>query len=138
MNFQIDERLANDTVELGDFSLCKVLLMNEVRYPWLILVPKVEGLRELMELSEQQMQLFCAESKLVQVFLKNVLNADKLNVAALGNMVPQLHIHHIARFTNDEAWPAPVWGKFPPQPYEKAQLSAITSSFEKFIGEQAQ
>lgn len=111
--FALHPQLAADTVTVGDWPLCRVLLMNESRYPWLILVPRRAGLRELYELNAPDRQQFFAESCLLAQTLQAQTRADKINIAALGNMVPQLHIHHLARFRDDDAWPAPVWGKHP-------------------------
>lgn len=97
--------------------LCRVLLMNNSNYPWLILVPRREGVREIFELTEADQQQLLRESSQVSQALVKLVNPDKINIAALGNMVPQLHIHHIARFRNDPAWPAPVWGHSEAAPY---------------------
>lgn len=136
MNFKLHSRLEQDCIFICDLQLCRVLLMNESRYPWFILVPMVENLRELMELSELESKLYWQESTLLQSFLKSPLGAEKLNVAALGNMVPQLHIHHIGRFKNDAAWPAPVWGRFPPEMYTEVSINEIKNKLLRYIGEQ--
>ncbi|MFD2180092.1 HIT domain-containing protein [Veronia pacifica] len=110
MTFALHSRLEQDTTVIGDFPLCRVLLSKEDIGPWLILVPKIDNLREIHHLPhEQQIQLI-SESSAVASILESSTNADKINIGALGNMVPQLHIHHIARFKNDIAWPGPVWG----------------------------
>lgn len=109
--FTLDPRLQQDTLFITEFSLCRVLLMNDARYPWVILVPKITGLTETFQLDETQQHQLMVESNFVAYTLKQVIQADKMNVAALGNVVSQLHIHHVARFIHDEAWPAPVWGK---------------------------
>lgn len=110
-DFQLDERLAADTLAVGEWPLCRVLLMNDSRYPWLILVPRRGGLAELIELPEADRAQASVEMDRAARALKELTGCDKLNVAALGNMVRQLHIHVIARFEGDPAWPAPVWGK---------------------------
>ncbi|KZN59913.1 HIT domain-containing protein [Pseudoalteromonas luteoviolacea] len=122
MAFELAPELQRDCIELATWPLCKVLLMNDSQYPWFILVPKVEGLREIIDLDAQQQLQFWQESKQLSELLMSVFEPDKLNVAALGNMVPQLHVHHIARYANDAAWPKPVWGVNPAQPYTEAQL----------------
>ncbi|KZN42689.1 HIT domain-containing protein [Pseudoalteromonas luteoviolacea] len=122
MAFELAPELQRDCIELATWPLCKVLLMNDCQYPWFILVPQVEGLREIIDLDAQQQLLFWQESKQLSELLMSVFEPDKLNVAALGNMVPQLHVHHIARYVNDAAWPKPVWGVNPAQPYTEAQL----------------
>ncbi len=123
MNFELHPQLAADTILVGDFPLCRLLLMNDRQYPWTILVPRRAGLREIYELHESDQLRFWRESAQLSQTLMRAFGGDKLNVAALGNMVPQLHIHHIVRFKADPAWPAPVWGKHPAQPYESAALS---------------
>ncbi|CZF77582.1 MULTISPECIES: HIT domain-containing protein [Grimontia] len=110
MPFELHPRLDADTTWLGDLPLCRVLLSKEDIGPWLILVPKVEGIREIHHLTESEQQQFIKESSLVAEKLESHSNPDKLNIGALGNMVPQLHVHHIARFQTDIAWPGPVWG----------------------------
>lgn len=121
MKFALHPRLAADCQVLGDFPLCRLLLMNDTQYPWFILVPRRENLREIYELSDvDQLQLLRESSQLSRALMQT-FKGDKLNIAALGNQVPQLHLHHIVRFHNDPAWPAPVWGKFPATPYTDAQ-----------------
>lgn len=109
--FQLHPQLANDTLVVGRFDLCLALLMNDANYPWVILVPRRDGLREIFELSGDEQTQFTGESSFVAKSMARHFHADKMNIAALGNVVPQLHIHHIARYTTDPAWPAPVWGK---------------------------
>lgn len=108
--FELHERLEADTVELLDLPLCRVLLMKDARYPWVILVPRQNGLKELHELSEGDGQLLWQEIKATSKLMEGSFDCDKVNVGALGNMVPQLHIHVIARTIGDAAWPGPVWG----------------------------
>lgn len=119
--FILHEQLAKDGWVVGDFPLCRVLMMDDSQYPWLILVPRQAGLRELYELDWEQQQQYLRESNCCCQLLVEHFFAEKLNVAALGNMVPQLHIHHIARCVADPAWPRPVWGALPPQPYTEVQ-----------------
>jgi len=115
-------QLKHDCVVLGKLSLCAVLLMPDAHYPWLILVPQREHITEIHELDEADQQQLMRESCVVSQILKNSFDADKINVAALGNMVPQLHVHHIARYHHDAAWPAPVWGARPAKPYSAEAL----------------
>jgi diadenosine tetraphosphate (Ap4A) HIT family hydrolase len=123
--FVLDPRLVQDTVALGDFPLCRLLLSNDSNYPWFILVPRRPDISEVFQLdAADQTQLWHETSSLAQL-LSASFNADKLNVAALGNVVSQLHMHVIVRFREDAAWPAPVWGKHPAQPYTAEQLSAV-------------
>jgi diadenosine tetraphosphate (Ap4A) HIT family hydrolase len=120
--FTLHPRLAADTLLLGHLPLCACLLMNDMHYPWLILVPQRENLREIFELSPADQQQLIRESSWVSERLSTHFKADKINIGALGNMVAQLHIHHIARYENDAAWPGPVWGKHPTQPYSADNL----------------
>ena len=113
--FEMDARLEADTFPVAQWPLCDVRLMNDAQYPWLILVPRVVGARELYDLSDAQRRQLDLESILLSRTLMAVFKGDKLNVAALGNVVGQLHIHHVVRFESDPSWPAPVWGKLPPQ-----------------------
>lgn len=110
MSFQLHQQLAKDTLCLGYFPLCQVLLHKEEAVPWIILVPQRDQARELYQLSLTDQQAFLAESAQINQVLTELYHPDKLNLAALGNQVPQLHIHHIARFKHDIAWPAPIWG----------------------------
>lgn len=99
--------------------------MNDSQYPWLILVPRRPDLRELYQLDEADLQQFMRESCWLGRQLMAEFGGEKLNVAALGNQVPQLHVHHVVRFREDAAWPAPIWGKRPPQPYTPQALATI-------------
>lgn len=135
--FTLDPRLQQDTLHIAEFSLCKVLLMNDARYPWVILVPKITGLTEIFQLDMAGQQQLMVESNFVASKLKEVIQADKMNVAALGNVVSQLHIHHVARFIQDDTWPAPVWGKGEAIAYTQAESDAVIallrSEFSSFI-----
>ncbi|PHS27454.1 MAG: HIT family protein [Methylophaga sp.] len=123
--FKLDPRLDQDTIAIGNFSLCKVLLMNDARYPWVILVPRLTGLTEVFQLNDPQQLQLMKESNFVAEKLKQWAQADKMNVAALGNVVSQLHIHHVVRFSGDETWPAPVWGKGQAVQYTEAERDAV-------------
>ena len=109
MAFSLHEKLAADCVTLGDSALCTVLLMRDDRFPWIILVPRVGGLRDLHDLPGDRVPTLFEEISAVSRALIGEFGAEKINVAALGNQVPQLHIHVIGRFTHDVAWPGPVW-----------------------------
>jgi diadenosine tetraphosphate (Ap4A) HIT family hydrolase len=123
--FILDPRLDADTMELGRFALSRVLLMNDARYPWLILVPQKPDLAEIIDLPwPDQMQLMREIAGASQA-LKALFNPDKLNVGALGNRVRQLHVHVLARFVSDAAWPGPVWGVGQAQPYPP-HMSGVT------------
>lgn len=120
--FELHDQLKADCLEVGDLPLCKLLLLNDSNYPWLILVPRKEGVREIIELNDEEQLLLLGESNAVSKMLTECFSAEKLNIAALGNMVPQLHIHHIARYQNDASWPKPVWGAVQSKPYNNNQL----------------
>lgn len=123
--FELDPRLKNDTIELGDWALCKVLLMNDAQYPWIILVPRLAGVVELFDLNAADQHQLLMESMQLASLMKREFNAHKMNVANLGNVVSQLHIHHVARFANDAAWPKPVWGLLPAKPYDQANADLL-------------
>ena len=123
--FKLHTVLQRDCFVLGHFDLCQLLLMNDKNYPWFILVPRINDIQELFQLSDNAQQQLISESSDFSRTIHRLFTADKLNIAALGNVVPQLHIHHIVRFRDDPAWPAPVWGSVPTVPYkenEKRQL----------------
>ncbi|MDH4275629.1 MAG: HIT family protein [Gammaproteobacteria bacterium] len=121
--FTLHAQLAQDTYVVGRFELCQVLLMDDRLYPWVILVPQRANIREVYELSPQEQSILIQESSFLAQQMALKFSADKLNIATLGNIVPQLHLHHIVRFRNDAAWPTPVWGKHPRLPYS-AQAAA--------------
>jgi diadenosine tetraphosphate (Ap4A) HIT family hydrolase len=123
--FTLDPRLQNDTLLLGHFPLSLLLLMNDRSYPWLILVPQRPDIREIYELSLLDRQQLLSESCLLGETLTALFRPDKLNVAALGNVVPQLHLHHVVRYRSDPAWPAPVWGRAPAVAYRPEQVAAL-------------
>ncbi|MCV2883771.1 HIT family protein [Aestuariibacter sp. AA17] len=133
--FTLHPQLVQDTTEVCELPLCKVLLSNDANYPWIILVPKRENVSEIIELSDSDQQQLWAESAHVSKVLQQLFDADKLNIAALGNLVPQLHVHHIVRRKNDIAWPNPVWGFAPAKAYElderNARLAALKQALLK-------
>jgi len=120
--FSLHPQLAQDTFFVGDFPLSTCRLMNDMQFPWLILIPRVPGITELYELSQADQEQFLRESSWLSSQLARVFRADKMNVAALGNMVAQLHFHHVVRYQNDVAWPKPVWGT-PAVPYSNEVLA---------------
>lgn len=132
--FELHPGLAADCAQIGDLPLCRVLLMRDANYPWLILVPRRPGLRELHQLTESDLARFWHESARVGRSLMDHFGADKLNVAALGNVVEQLHVHHIVRYENDRAWPRPVWGVAPAEPYGEAQLDGLCRKLRALLG----
>lgn len=117
MPFPLDPRLEADTHPLAELGLSRLLLMDDARFPWLILVPRIAGARELLDLDAADRATLLDEVTGVSRALESRLRPDKLNVAALGNVVPQLHVHVIARFATDAAWPNPVWGHGEREPY---------------------
>jgi diadenosine tetraphosphate (Ap4A) HIT family hydrolase len=123
--FELHPRLARDCIPLGRFPLCRLLLMNESRYPWFILVPERPGIGEIHQLSEPDRVRLLAESCELSRALAAAFGAHKLNIAAIGNLVPQLHLHHVVRYRDDPAWPSPVWGRGEPLPYAEAQVAAV-------------
>jgi len=123
MIFQLHPRLEQDCIAIGRFELCRLLMMNDRQYPWFILVPERAGLQEIYQLSKTERELLTEESSYLAKNLAALYKADKMNIAAIGNMVPQLHIHHIVRYQTDKAWPAPVWGKFDTVPYSERQIA---------------
>lgn len=133
--FNLDPRLDNDTHHIMSFTLCDALLMNDARYPWVILVPRKIGLTELYQLTEQEQQQLTIESNTVAQKLAGLVSADKMNVAALGNVVSQLHIHHVARYIGDETWPDPVWGKGEAVPYSEEEQEAVVYQLKQIFKE---
>lgn len=120
--FELHSQLRADTVAVGQFQLSLVLLHRDANFPWLILVPKREGIREIFHLDESdQVQLLRESSHLAEV-MTSVYAPKKINIATLGNMVPQLHLHHVARFEDDPAWPRAIWGALPAKPYDPELL----------------
>lgn len=132
--FALDPQLARDTYLVTDLRLCRVLLMNDRHYPWLIAVPRIPGLTELDELTPAESGQWVEESRHILSALRTVYRPDKLNVAALGNVVAQLHIHHIARFRDDPAWPKPVWGVHPPVAYAHDERDATLTRLRAHLG----
>ncbi len=125
MPFSLHPTLARDTVEVARLPLCRVLLMNDRRFPWLILVPERESVREIYELPPADRAVLIEEIAQASDALTRLCRPDKLNVGALGNVVPQLHIHVVARFSTDAAWPGPVWGSGLTEPYSDAETKEV-------------
>ena len=126
--------LAQDCLVIGRFPLCRLLLMLDANYPWFILVPDREGITEVHQLpAEDQQQLMC-ESVSLSRMLEQVFTPDKLNLAALGNVVPQLHVHHVVRYRNDPAWPDPVWGRLPRREYTLSELTGLQEKIAQPLG----
>ena len=135
--FALDPRLENDTISLGNFPLCRLLLMNESSYPWFILVPQRSNLQEIPHLSETDHHQLWHESTRLSLWMERFFCFDKMNIAALGNIVNQLHLHHVARKVGDPAWPNPIWGYRPPVPYELRGIEslhcAVRAEFSELI-----
>ena len=116
-DFELHPRLAHDCEVIADLALCRVLLMKDASYPWIIMVPKVDNIQEIHQLHVDDQQQLIKEVTFVSEKMEKLFHADKMNIGALGNMVPQLHIHVIARYKKDAAWPNPVWGNTPALAY---------------------
>ena len=133
-SFKLDPRLQNDCFIIGQFSLCQILLLNDKHFPWIILVPRLGGLTELIHLSaENQLQLL-QESGLISRLLLDHFPTEKLNTAAIGNIVSQLHIHHVARRSDDFCWPGVVWGYGGGEPYEEREKKVLICKIQKVLG----
>ena len=131
--FELNPRLEADTDWVLDLQLSRVLLMNDSRYPWLILVPRIPNVREWLDLSSTDQALLLAEQLQVSQCLQTLLSPDKLNIATLGNIVPQLHLHIIARFETDFAWPSPVWGRGDSVRYPPDQKVALLGQYRSAL-----
>ena len=129
--FELDARLEADTHFVAKTAMCRLLLMDDARFPWLILVPEVAGISEPFDLSEWNQAVLWQESMRLSRFLKAHYQADKLNIAALGNQVSQLHLHHIARYHSDEALPWPVWGIGTTEPYAAEEATRLIGSLRE-------
>lgn len=128
--FKLNKTLARDTFEICNLKLCKVLLMNDQNYPWLILVPRIKDITDLHHIPMADQANLMNEISKVSHALEKITSPKKLNVAALGNIVSQLHIHIIARFENDAAWPAPVWGKTPAVLYSSDMSNELVNNLK--------
>ena len=123
--FTLDSRLAADTLRVGDLPLSRVLLMNDRRYRWVILVPRRAEVTEWMDLDEADGIALWRESMQLGQVLRDLYGGRKLNIGALGNLVPQLHLHHVVRQEDDPAWPGPVWGHSAAEPYRDREAAGI-------------
>lgn len=136
--FELHPVLEKDTIALGSFTLCRLLLMNDANYPWFVLVPQRDDVTEIYQLDEQDQQRLLQESSLLAAALAQGFAADKLNIAALGNVVSQLHIHHIVRYRNDPVWPAPVWGRLPATPYTDDAVLEVVETLQPLLADSVQ
>lgn len=132
--FVLDERLENDTERVARMRLSIVLLMKDRSFPWLILVPERKDIVEIHELTKEDRLTLVEEIACVSGIMKDIYKPDKINIGALGNLVPQLHIHIIARFKKDRAWPGPVWGNTAPQPYSGKELVEAVARLRACLG----
>ena len=124
-SFHLDPRLEGDTTLIADWGLSRLLLMNNAKFPWLVLVPRRAGLSEIHDLKHAERMVLIEEINRASAGLKSLTGARKINVGALGNKVTQLHVHIVARFDGDAAWPGPVWGSGPPAAYEQDVKAAV-------------
>ena len=124
-DFSLDQRLAADTLAIGDLALSSVLLMDNARFPWFILVPRRRGAGELTDLSEEDAATLMSEIRIATRVMLDLAKPDKVNVGALGNIVAQLHVHVVGRFRSDPAWPGPVWGHGTRSPYPVHAAAAL-------------
>ena len=134
----LNPQLKKGSIALGEFQLCSLLLINDSHYPWFILLPNREDISEIFQLSSTDQQQLIIESSFFSKVLEQAFNADKINVAALGNVVPQLHIHHIARYKNDTCWPDPVWGAVPAIPYTDHQQQTVIDTLQPLLSAQSE
>jgi diadenosine tetraphosphate (Ap4A) HIT family hydrolase len=132
-HFQLDKTLEQDCYFVTELSFSRLLLMNDQQYPWLILVPRVESAQELYELTFEQQQALWTEIADTSKLLKQLFSPIKLNIGALGNIVRQLHVHIIARFEQDNAWPGPVWGAHKPVTYSDTDANALIEKIKQAL-----
>jgi len=131
--FELDYRLESDCINIGALPLCRILLMKDANYPWIILVPQRNDVSEIYELDPDDQEQLVWESSFVSERLIKTFYGDKMNIAALGNVVPQLHIHHVVRMQSDAAWPNPVWGAVPPKAYHSGDLETRVAQLRKIF-----
>lgn len=129
----IHPQLLTDGRVIGKFPLSHLLLINDAHYPWCVLVPDRAAVTEIYQLSDEDQQQLLRESSCLAKAMASAFTADKMNIAALGNVVPQLHLHHIVRYKTDAAWPAPVWGKHPARPYTEQELEHILARLKQAL-----
>lgn len=138
-DFVLHHRLKADTFHVASLPLCELLMMNDNQYPWFILVPRQIDCQEIYQLSPEDRSQLMNESCLLASILQEQFKPQKLNIATIGNLVPQLHMHHVCRYSTDASWPAPVWGKFPPQAFNPEIASTRISQLQntlRFVLEQ--
>lgn len=131
-DFEIDERLARDSLPVTELPLCQLRLMDDARYPWLVLIPRRSGISEVYQLEEQDQRQLWREATAIGHAMMAMFEGDKLNIASLGNVVAQLHVHVVVRRRDDDSWPAPVWGRGEARPYD---LEAQGGMRERILAE---
>ncbi|WP_424628334.1 HIT domain-containing protein [Bradyrhizobium sp. SYSU BS000235] len=131
--WSLNPQLEKDTINIGDLPLSRVLVIKDANYPWLLLVPRRTDIVEIIDLSEVEQAQLTTEINRVARALQDITKPDKLNIAALGNVVPQLHVHIIARRSSDAAWPRPVWGVVPPLAHDPQEVEAFISALRRKI-----
>ena len=131
--WSLHPQLEKDTINIGDLPLSRVLVINDANYPWLLLVPRRAGAIEIVDLDEVAQAQLMTEINRVARALQDVTKPDKLNIAALGNVVPQLHVHIIARRRSDAAWPRPVWGAVPALAHDPQEVEAFIGALRRKI-----
>ena len=133
--FELDPRLAKDCIVIGELPLCSLLMMDDARYPWFILVPRRTDCKETYQLSMEDQYQLAKESSILGQALMAMFSGDKLNTAALGNIVAQLHVHHIVRYSTDSVWPNPVWGKGEAQHYTRTERDDMKRKARQLLEE---
>ena len=133
IQFDLNPRLEGDSYPVTDLDLCAIRLMKDANYPWVLMVPRKSDLIEIIDLDAQERGRLMEEIAAVCEALKKVTDCEKLNVGALGNQVPQLHVHVIARFRDDAAWPGPVWGVVPPKPYDHDKADQVIAALKSAL-----
>jgi diadenosine tetraphosphate (Ap4A) HIT family hydrolase len=133
-SWSLHAQLEKDTTPVGDLPLSRVLAVNDANFPWLLLVPRRAGASEIIDLAEPDQARLTTEIARVASALKRITSCDKLNVAAIGNVVPQLHVHVVARRIGDAAWPRPVWGAVPAKPYGAGELARFIAALRRTVG----
>jgi diadenosine tetraphosphate (Ap4A) HIT family hydrolase len=134
MTFQLHPRLQQDCISVGCFQLNRLLMMNDSQFPWFILVPQKPEIQDIFQLELTAQQLLIEESSFLAEKLMLAFKGDKINIAAIGNLVPQLHIHHVVRYRTDKAWPEPIWGKFAAVPYGQQQIENNLGLLKEHMG----
>lgn len=130
--FTLNKKISDDSILISKLELSELRLMNDANYPWFILIPQQNNLCEIYDLTDNQQKILMSEINKLAKFIKTHFKADKINIANLGNIVEQLHIHVIARYKDDKAWPDPVWGKYPQKKYLTEQILALKELFNKY------